>query len=126
MKKLFILIILFCSLSLAQGWNTTITTSINEPYLDKMDLIANASGIHVLIKRANGYIVYYRLDSQGNLETSSNPSPWVTNGDFPNIVASNDKVYALYKAGSNIKGKYSTNGGTSWSNLPDRATTTNL
>ncbi|MGQ9643944.1 MAG: hypothetical protein ACUVT3_08815, partial [Ignavibacterium sp.] len=125
MRKIFFFLVLFCSLALAQGWNSTVQTSINEPNLGKMDLTANASGIHVLIKRTNGNIVYYYLNSSG-VVNSSKTYIMEADGDFPNIVASNDRVYALYKAGSNIKGKYSTNGGTSWSNLPDIPTTTNL
>lgn len=90
-----------------------------------MDLAANASGIHVLIKRTSGNIVYYYLNSSGVIN-SGKTYTMEADGDFPNIIASNDRVYALYKTGSNIKGKYSTNGGTSWSNLPDRPTTANL
>jgi Secretion system C-terminal sorting domain len=125
MKKILFFLALFCSLSFAQGWNSTVPTSINEPNLDKMDLAANASGIHVLIKRTSGNIVYYYLNSSG-VVNSGKTYTMESDGDFPNIVSSNDRVYALYKAGSNIKGKYSTNGGTSWSNLPNITITANL
>ncbi|WP_304040484.1 T9SS type A sorting domain-containing protein [Ignavibacterium album] len=125
MKKLISLLVLFCSLSVAQGWNNTVTTSINEPNLEKMDLAANASGIHVLIKKTNGNIVYYYLNSSGVIDANKTYT-MEADGDFPNIVASNNVVYALYKTSSNIKGKYSTNGGTSWSNLPNITTTSNL
>jgi hypothetical protein len=120
---LIFLLVLFCSLSFAQGWNSTVTTSINEPNLEKMDLTANASGIHALIKRTNGNIVYYFLNSSGTVN-SGKTYTMEADGDFPNIVASDYVIYALYKAGSNIKGKYSTNGGTSWSNLPNNINTT--
>ncbi|AFH49059.1 Hypothetical protein IALB_2338 [Ignavibacterium album JCM 16511] len=123
MKRIFFFLVLFCSFALAQGWNSTITTSINEPNLEKMDLTANTSGIHVLIKRTNGNIVYYFLNSSGVVNAGKTYT-MEADGDFPNIVASNEVVYALYKAGNNIKGKYSTNGGTSWSNLPNNISTT--
>ncbi len=125
MKKLISLLVLFYSLSLAQGWNNTVTTSINEPNLEKMDLAANASGIHVLIKKTNGNIVYYYLNSSGVVDAGKTYT-MEADGDFPNIVASNNIVYALYKTSNNIKGKYSTNGGTSWNNLSNINTTANL
>ncbi|BDQ03813.1 hypothetical protein [Ignavibacterium sp.] len=126
MKKIFFFFALFCSFALAQGWNGTVMTSINEPNLEKMDLAANASGIHVLIKRTNGNIVYFYLNSSGIVDVNKTYT-MEANGDFPNIVASNNIIYALYKTSNNIKGKYSTNGGTSWSNLPYNInTTTNL
>lgn len=124
MKKIIFLLALFYSMSFGQGWNNTVQTTINEPYLEKMDLFTNASGNHILIKRTNGSIVYYRLNSQGQLMTSSNPTPFSTSGDFPNITGSNEQIYALYKEGNFIKGKYSTNGGDSWINLPNNITTT--
>jgi len=124
MKKIIFLLVLFYSMSFGQVWNNTVTTNINEPYLEKMDLFTNATGNHILIKRTNGSIVYYRLNSQGQLMTSTNPTPFSTSGDFPSITGSNDQVYALYKEGNFIKGKYSTNGGDSWINLPNNITTT--
>jgi hypothetical protein len=124
-KKIILLFIVFCSMSFGQDWNPTVQTSINEPNVEKMDLTANASGVHVLIKRTSGNIVYYYLNSSG-IVTTGKTYTMEADGDFPNIVASNNNVYALYKTGSNIKGKYSTNGGTSWINLPDRNIGSNL
>src|SRR5690606_5533477 len=127
MKKLISLLVLFCSLSLAQGWNNTVTTSINEPNLEKMDLAANASGIHVLIKRTSGNIVYYFLNSSGVVNAGKTYT-MEADGDFPNIVASNDRIYAFYKAGTNIKMRFSTDGGSSWiyNSLLDRPIGSNL
>jgi hypothetical protein len=127
MKTIIFLIALFCSLSFGQGWNSTVTTTINEPNLEKMDLAANASGVHVLIKRSNGNIVYYNLNSNGVVDASKTAT-LQTNGDFPNIVASNNVVYALYKTGNVIRARYSTNGGSSWiwNSSLDRTTTSNL
>lgn len=127
MKKIILLLAVFCSMSFGQGWNTTVQTSINEPNVEKMDLASNASGVHVLIKRTNGNIVYYNLNSSGVVD-GSKTATLQTNGDFPNIVASNDIVYALYKTGNVIRARYSTNGGSSWiwNSSLDRTTTANL
>jgi hypothetical protein len=86
-------------------------------------MAANSTGVHVLIKRTSGNIVYYYLNSSGVVNTTKTFT-MEANGDFPNIVASNNVVYTLYKTASNIKGKYSTNGGTSWGNLPFNVNTT--
>ncbi len=127
MRKTILLLVVFCSISFGQGWNTTVQTSINEPNVEKMDLTANASGVHVLIKRSNGNIVYYNLNANGVVNTSKT-AILQTNGDFPNIVASSNVVYALYKTGNVIRARYSTNGGSSWiwNSSLDRTTTANL
>ena len=44
MKKIIFLIALFYSISFSQGWNNIVTTSINEPNIEKMDLFTNVSG----------------------------------------------------------------------------------
>lgn len=112
MKRLILLIALFCSLSFGQEWNSTVTTTISESSLEKMDLFTNKNGNHLLIRRSNGNIVYYNLNSLGTVVISN--TVLESSGDFPTITGTNDIVYAFYKAGSYIKMKYSTNGGTSW------------
>lgn len=129
MKKVILLLIttgfvLFCSFALAQGWNNTVTTSINEPNLDKMDLFTNKDGNHILIKRSDGTIIYYNINSSGTVDGSKTET-LESSGDFPNIVGSNEKIYAVYKSGDYIKGKYSTNGGTDWSSVSNLSTTSN-
>src|SRR5690606_9241672 len=110
MKKIFFFLAIFCSLALAQGWNSTVQISINEQNLEKMDLTANASGIHVLIKRTSGNIVYYYLNSSGVVNANKTYT-MEADGDFPNIVGTNDIIIAIYKVGNQITGKYSlTNG----------------
>lgn len=116
MKKLFLLIMMFSTLSFGQSWNSIVTTTINEPNLEKMDLFTNKDGNHLLIKRTNGNIVYYNLNSSGVVNTSKIIT-LETTGDFPNIVGSEDKIIAIYKVGNLIKGKYSTNGGSNWTAL---------
>jgi hypothetical protein len=65
MKKIILLIFLFCSLSYGQGWNSTVTTAINEPNLEKMDLFTNAYGNFLLVKRTNGTILCRTTDYTG-------------------------------------------------------------
>ena len=122
MKKLFLIIIMVSSLSFGQGWNPIVPTTLNEPNLSKMDMFTNKDGNHLLIKRNNGNIVYYNLNSSGEVNASKTIT-LETTGDFPNIVGSEDKIFALYKVGNLIKGKYSTNGGTNWTALSYNITT---
>jgi hypothetical protein len=123
MKNLFLLIVVLTSLSFGQSWNTIVTTTLSEPNVDKTDLFTNKDGNHLLVKRYNGNIVYYNLNSSGVVDANKTIT-LETTGDFPNIVGSNEKIYALYKSGNFIKGKYSTNGGTNWTTLPNNISTT--
>ncbi len=116
MKKLFLFIVVLATLSFGQSWNTIFTTSIIEPNVDKTDLFTNKDGNHLIVKRYNGNIVYYNLNSSGAVDANKTIT-LETTGDFPNIVGSEDKIFALYKVGNLIKGKYSTNGGTNWTSL---------
>jgi len=116
MKKLFLFIVVLATLSFGQSWNTIVTTSIIEPNVDKTDLFTNKDGNHLIVKRYNGNIVYYNLNSSGAVDANKTIT-LETTGDFPNIVGSEDKIFALYKVGNLIKGKYSTNGGTNWTSL---------
>ncbi len=124
MKKLLVLSILFSAFSFGQGWNSTVTTSINEPNMQKMDITSNSFGIPVLIKRSNGNIVYYLLSSSGSVDASKTAT-LETNGDFPTITSSNNNIYTFWRVSGYIKGKYSTDGGGSWIPLSDILTTSN-
>ncbi len=124
MKTIILIITLITSLSLGQNWNPIVTTTLNEPNLSKMDLFTNKDGNHLLIRRNNGNIVYYNLNSSG-IVNAGKTITLETNGDYPNIVGSDNIVFAIYLTGSLIKGKYSTNGGSSWLNLNNITTTGN-
>ncbi|MGB5529331.1 MAG: hypothetical protein WBQ32_05115, partial [Ignavibacteriaceae bacterium] len=116
MKKIFLIIALIYSVAFGQSWNTPVTTTISASSLDKMDLFTNKDGNHLLIKNSNGNIIYYNFNSQGTVDNNKTET-LESNGDYPAITGSNDKIYAIYKAGNYIKGKYSTNGGTDWTAL---------
>ena len=99
MKKLFFLILflgiaMFYSISFGQGWNNTVTTDISESTLEKMDLFTNKNGNHLLIKRSNGNIIYYNLNSSGGL-VSGKTETLESNGDFPAITGSNNLSYCI-------------------------------
>ncbi len=122
MKKIFLFVIICCSFLFAQSWNNEVTTTINEPYFYTMDMFTNSSGHHILIKRhAGDVIVYYKLNSQG--EVQGDPITFTNHGFFPTITGSNEIIYALYYysyySDRNIRGKYSTDNGDSWDDLPN-------
>ncbi|QOJ29575.1 MAG: T9SS type A sorting domain-containing protein [Ignavibacteriales bacterium] len=107
----------------AQQWQSVVTTSINEPYLDKLDQFANRDGIHLALREGqNGSIKYYRLNTSGSVVSSATIS---SSGNFPSITGSNDKVYIIYRDGGYIKGKYSTNAGSNWTNISEIDISTN-
>lgn len=127
MKKLFWLILFLDSNLFAQGWNNTVPIGI--PDYIKTEIFTNSAGIHILVQlNESNNIVYYNLNSAGVVCTTKTCT-LETNGSFPNIVGTNDKIYAIYKTvNSNnenvIRVKYSTDNGVSWiwnSNL-DRIT----
>ena len=127
MKKLFFLILILASNLFAQEWNDIVTTDIEEPV--KTDIFTNSSAIHILIRNNDGEIVYYNLNSAGEDDEDKNET-LETSGYFPNIIGTNDKIYAIYKTVDDdddvIRVKYSTDNGSSWlTNIDDRPTTEN-
>ncbi|MCK9424785.1 MAG: T9SS type A sorting domain-containing protein [Ignavibacteriaceae bacterium] len=122
MKKILILFITITSYIFSQGWNNTVTTTINEPNLVMMDVFSNKDGNHVIVQNSNSTnsINYYLLNSSGEyirsttIETSGN-------AEFPSITGDKDKVYLAYKLSSNLKISYSTNAGQNWTNLNPKA-----
>jgi len=114
MKKIILLIALFYSLTFSQQWNDLKQTTIQQISLPiKMDVFTNSSGNHILIEASNGNIIYYNVNSSGIVDVAKTETI-ESNGDFPTITGSSDKVYIFYKIGTNIKMKYSTDGGGNW------------
>jgi hypothetical protein len=114
MKKFMLFIFLTITIN-AQSWNAAVSLEISNA--SKIDNYANKDGIHILLKTSTNQIKYYLTDVTGATIRSY---PFASsNGDFPNIVGSDDgtKLYATYKDGTNIKTQYSTNAGVSWSPL---------
>ena len=113
MKKFLILLLSITSYLSAQSWKGIVTTSINVPLLQDMELFSNKDGNHLIIQTFNpSSIKYYLLNSSGNVIRSST----IVTGDvsYPNISGSNEKVHMTYKNGNYIVTKYSTNAGQSW------------
>ncbi|MBI2417808.1 MAG: T9SS type A sorting domain-containing protein [Ignavibacteriales bacterium] len=123
MKKLLALIALLSTALFCQ-WGTEITTTIPiTDYYDKLDMVTNRNGNHILIReQTTGNIKFYLLDAQGSVVRSSTLN---TSGDYPNIVGSNDKIFALYKTGNTIEIKKTTDAGANWSTLTSLALSTN-
>lgn len=121
-KKTIIIFLVMTAFLFSQSWNSTVTTSINEPNLVKMDLLTNKDGNHIIVQNSNSTnsIKYYLLNSSGTVVRSSTIE---TSGyaEFPNISGDNDKVYLVYKLGSNLKANYTTNAGQSWNSVTPKA-----
>ncbi|MBK7104250.1 MAG: T9SS type A sorting domain-containing protein [Ignavibacteriae bacterium] len=122
MKKIILSFLLLCSINYSQSWNNIVTTTINEPNLQKMDLYTNKAGNHIIVQNSNSSnsIKYYLLNSTGSVVRSSTIET-AGNAEFPNVAGNNDKVYVVYKLGNNLKAKYSTNAGQSWTPIVDKA-----
>jgi len=122
MKNTIILFFIMTAYLFSQGWNNTVTTTINEPNLVKMDLFTNKDGNHIIVQNLNttNSIKYYLVNSSGTVVRSSTIE---TSGyaEFPNISGDNDKVYLVYKLGSNLKANYTTNAGQSWNSVSPKA-----
>lgn len=118
MKNAIILFFIMTAYLFAQGWNNTVTTTINEPNLVKMDLFTNKDGNHIIVQNSNSTnsIKYYLLNSSGTVVRSSTIET-SGNAEFPNVSGDNDKVYLVYKLGSNLKSSYTTNAGQSWNSV---------
>jgi hypothetical protein len=122
MKNIILSFLLFCSTVNSQNWNNIVTTSINEPNLQKMDLFTNKSGNNIIVQNSNSSnsIKYYLLNSAGSIVRSSTIET-AGNAEFSNISGNNNIVYVFYKLGNNLKAKYSTNAGQSWTPIVDKA-----
>jgi len=113
MKKLiFILFLLSISVN-AQSWNSIVTTSLNISNADYIENYADKDGIHIVTyDDYTDDIKYYLISSSGSLIRSATIS---TNGEFPNIIGNENAVYIVYREGSNIRVKKSTDAGATWS-----------
>ena len=122
MKKLiYILLLLSISLN-AQSWNSIITTNINVSDVNYMENHADKNGIHVVTFDSNNDIKYYLISSSGTTIRSATIS---TNGEYPNVVGDASGIYVVYREGSNIRVKKSTDAGANWSQRADLPIGTN-
>ncbi len=112
MKKYFFIIILLTVTINAQNWNPIITTSINVSNVTYIENHADKDGIHIVTLDNNNDIKYYLIDTYGSTIRSSTIS---TNGDYPNIVGDENAVFIIYREGSYIRVKRTTDAGASWS-----------
>jgi len=52
-RNVTILFFVMTAYLFSQGWNSTVTTTINEPNLVKMDLFTNKDGNHIIVEGTN-------------------------------------------------------------------------
>ena len=112
MKKLLFILFLFSISINAQSWNSIITTTTNISNVDYIENHADKDGIHIVTyDDYTDDIKYYLISSSGSSIRSATIS---TNGEFPNIVGDENAVYIVYREGSNIRVKKSTDAGANW------------
>ncbi|MDP3149011.1 MAG: T9SS type A sorting domain-containing protein [Ignavibacteria bacterium] len=119
MKKILVLFMILTTYIFSQSWNDIVTTSISESNMTKMDLFTNKDGNHVITQNTNSSnsIKYYLLNSAGTTVIRSATIETEGSALFPNISGDNNKVYLVYKLGTNLKAKESTDAGASWSTI---------
>jgi len=110
-RKIIFFFALFCSLSFAQGWNTTVTTSISSSDLSGIDLFTNRNGNNIVTSHfsfppISRWIKYYLLNSSGSVIRSSTiEGPSQNLGVYVNVSGDNNNVYAVYLINSVIRTK---------------------
>ncbi len=115
MKRFYLLTLVLLGFQalLAQGWNSTVTTTFDASAYSRLDNFANKDGIHVLLTGPSS-VKYVLLSSSGTvLRQTTLESEW---GDFPSITGDSSSIFAVYRKGSTtIKVQKSTNAGATWS-----------
>ena len=121
MRKIIFFLALFCSLSFAQGWNTTVTTSISSSDLSGIELFTNRNGnnivtLHFSFPPISRWVKYYLLNSSGSIIRSSTiEAPSQNLSALPvKVSGDNNNVYVVYIINGVIRAKKSTNAGVSW------------
>src|SRR5690606_18412775 len=118
-RLLFLILFCFTAVITAQNpnWSSVKETNINVGSALSYDIFTNQDGNHIIVQESNN-LKYYKMNLNGQagspitLESTSVVSPSIT-GD-------GTRLYVVYRRSSEsyIRAKYSTNGGSSWSNFP--------
>jgi len=121
MGKIIFFLALFCSLSFAQGWNNTVTTSISSSDIVGTDLFTNRNGNNIVTSHfsfppISRWVKYYLLSSSGTVIRSSTiEGPSQNLSGYPaKVSGDNNNVYAVYLINGVIRAKKSVNAGISW------------
>ncbi len=118
-----ILLITFTNL-FPQGWNAIVETTI--PFYpgtaSKVDMFTNKDGIHIVVRYyqyppGTDIFKYYLINTSGTVIRNTDIEV-PGNVEFPNISGDDNIVYIVYKLGSNLKAKKSTDAGQTWSDIP--------
>lgn len=114
MKKLFVILLLASLKLFPQGWGDQIPIpGIVEPNLVMMDMFTNNKAIYLALVDIHNDVRVYKVDSKGNV-FSGFPKTITTDGQFPSITGSNERLYITYLSGSSIVTKYSYDFGNTW------------
>jgi len=114
MKKLFVILLLASLKLFSQSWGDQIElTYLNEPNLVTMDMFTNNNAIYLAVVDILNDIRIYKVTAQGEVYTGF-PKTITTDGQFPSITGSNDRLYVTYLSGSSIITQYSYDFGESW------------
>jgi len=95
----------------AEGWNSTVTTSIDASGYSQGDNFSNKDGIHLLLAGSSS-VKYVLLNSSGGVVRQTTLE--TVGGDFPNITGYGTSLMAVYLKGSTIKAWRSTDAGATW------------
>ncbi len=100
------------------SWSSIINTGVVASQIEEMDLLANRTGLHLVVKNTNTGIIYYRLNTNGSIEQTYNFLNSV-GANFPRITGDHSHLYVLYQKDDSIKAFYNPNIGINWSQYPD-------
>ena len=112
MKKIITFLVLLAAGLYAQSWNNAITTGLNVSSATRFEMHTTMYGNNVAVE-TNGQLKVYLIDVDGNIiRTSTIESGGVS---LTNICGDGEYVYVIYEKDDIVRGKYSVNGGASWS-----------
>ena len=101
----------------AQTWKSTIDLNLTVDDADRIDLYTNKNGNHIIVQTSSQlkYYLYSYAGSQIRSVTIDNSIS--ENPRLSCVTGYLDTVYVLWKEGSYIYGKRTTNAGQNWTNL---------
>jgi hypothetical protein len=118
MYKILFFLLMFSSVLFSQTWQNTLTlnTGLTIDQNDRIDLYTNQDGNHIIIHKSNQ--LYYYLYTYNGLHVRHTVIDNFTElPKLSRVTGWEDKVYVIYKKGSDIYCKRSENAGQSWTNI---------
>jgi hypothetical protein len=117
-KSVCLLIIFFLPLFIfAQTWKSTIDLNLIVDDADRIDLYTNKDGNHIIVQTSS-QLKYYLYSYAGyQIRSVTIDNSISENPRLSCVTGYLDTVYVLWKEGSYIYGKKTTNAGQNWTNL---------